>query len=55
MNLSISLSFAVIGLCAVIYRVLQIGKRDPRMPKGPPTVPVLGNAHMLPTTGLYKK
>ncbi|RSL73400.1 hypothetical protein CEP53_000723 [Fusarium sp. AF-6] len=54
-NLSVSLSFAVIGLCAVIYRVLQIGKRDPRMPKGPPTVPVLGNAHMLPTTGLYKK
>ncbi|EEU44533.1 uncharacterized protein NECHADRAFT_96455 [Fusarium vanettenii 77-13-4] len=55
MNLSISLSFALIGLCAVIYRVLQIGKRDPRMPKGPPTVPILGNAHMLPTTGLYKK
>ncbi|KAH7264569.1 cytochrome P450 [Fusarium solani] len=55
MNLSISLSFAVIGLCVAIYRVLQIGKRDPRMPKGPPTVPVLGNAHMLPTTGLYKK
>ncbi|RSL81185.1 hypothetical protein CEP51_006017 [Fusarium floridanum] len=55
MNLSVSLSFAVIGLCAVIYRVLQIGKRDPRMPKGPPAVPVLGNAHMLPTTGLYKK
>ncbi|KAL6360789.1 hypothetical protein LRP88_06497 [Fusarium phalaenopsidis] len=55
MSLSISLSFAVIGLCAVIYRVLQIGKRDPRMPKGPPTVPILGNAHMLPTTGLYKK
>ncbi|RSL94626.1 hypothetical protein CEP52_012536 [Fusarium oligoseptatum] len=55
MNLSVSLSFAVIGLCAVIYRVLQIGKWDPRMPKGPPTIPVLGNAHMLPTTGLYKK
>lgn len=37
------------------YRLLQIGKRHPRMPKGPPTVPILGNAHLIPTTGLAKK
>lgn len=38
-----------------LYRLLQIGKRDPRMPKGPPTLPILGNAHQIPTTGLGKK
>lgn len=38
-----------------IYRILQIGKRDPRMPPGPPTVPILGNAHMIPRTGLFKQ
>ncbi|KAL9567619.1 hypothetical protein ACKAV7_008191 [Fusarium commune] len=30
-------------------------RRDPRMPPGPPTVPILGNMHMIPTTGLGKK
>lgn len=38
-----------------IYRVLQIGKRDPRMPKGPPTIPILGNAHLVPPEGLFKQ
>ncbi|KKA22700.1 Cytochrome P450 oxidoreductase [Rasamsonia emersonii CBS 393.64] len=38
-----------------IYRLLQIGKRDPRMPKGPPTLPILGNFHQIPSSGLYAK
>lgn len=38
-----------------IYRLLQIGRRDPRMPKGPPTVPILGNFHQIPSSGLYAK
>ncbi|KAL5591178.1 hypothetical protein FOVSG1_010067 [Fusarium oxysporum f. sp. vasinfectum] len=55
MEPTISLTFLVLGLCVLTYRILQIGKRDPRMPKGPPTVPILGNAHQLPTSGLYRK
>jgi hypothetical protein len=35
--------------------LLQIGKRDPRMPPGPPTLPVLGNFHQIPSSGLYAK
>jgi hypothetical protein len=38
-----------------VYRLLQIGKRDPRMPPGPPTVPILGNFHQIPSSGLYAK
>jgi hypothetical protein len=48
---------SVLTLLAIygFYRLLQVGKRDPRMPKGPPTIPILGNLHQIPPTGLYKK
>lgn len=56
----LGLNPATIGvICAlvvsVVYRILQIGKRDPRMPPGPPTIPILGNAHIIPRTGLFKQ
>ncbi|KAL4810336.1 cytochrome P450 [Aspergillus unguis] len=41
----------VIGL----FRLLQIGRRDSRMPKGPPTLPIIGNAHQIPKSGLFRK
>lgn len=42
-------------LIGCVYLLLQVGKRDPRMPRGPPTIPILGNAHQIPATGLYKQ
>ncbi|KAI8938085.1 hypothetical protein NX059_005756 [Plenodomus lindquistii] len=38
-----------------IYRLLRIGRRDARLPPGPPTLPLLGNSHLIPKTGLYRK
>jgi hypothetical protein len=48
---------ATLALAAsyILYRLLSIGKRDSRLPPGPPTIPVLGNAHLIPTTGIGVK
>ncbi|KAK5189962.1 hypothetical protein LTR47_005961 [Exophiala xenobiotica] len=45
----------IVLIALAVYRLLQVGKRDPRMPPGPPTIPILGNAHQIPRTGLYKQ
>lgn len=46
---------SVAFVAVLVYRLLQVGKRDPRMPPGPPTIPILGNAHQIPRTGLFKQ
>jgi hypothetical protein len=54
MNYPIALSVLCV-LALLFYKGLQVGKRDPRLPPGPPTIPLLGNAHLIPATGLSKK
>jgi hypothetical protein len=39
----------------IIAQVLRFGRREKYLPPGPSTVPVLGNAHLLPATGLHTK
>ncbi|KAI0472821.1 cytochrome P450 [Xylariaceae sp. FL0804] len=31
-----------------VYRLLQVGKRPANYPPGPPTLPILGNLHLMP-------
>lgn len=43
--------------CALylLYVLLRFGSRDKRLPPGPPTIPILGNAHLIPTHHFEKK
>uniref|UniRef100_A0A8H8CFG5 Cytochrome P450 n=1 Tax=Psilocybe cubensis TaxID=181762 RepID=A0A8H8CFG5_PSICU len=43
------ISLAVAFVAAwVIYKLLCFGRREDTLPPGPPTIPILGNAHLLP-------
>ncbi|KAI9930338.1 hypothetical protein AWENTII_007721 [Aspergillus wentii] len=37
----------------IIYKVLTIGRRDRNLPSGPPTLPIIGNAHLIPRKGAH--
>ncbi len=38
-----------------VVKVIRIGHREPGLPPGPPTVPVLGNLNIFPTENLHYK
>jgi cytochrome P450 len=48
-------SLWVVPTAYVLYKVLTFGRREKNLPPGPPTIPVLGNAHLIPLKGLHLK
>ncbi|KAF2774010.1 putative cytochrome P450 oxidoreductase [Teratosphaeria nubilosa] len=56
-NLSVCLVSTLLVSFVVVLglRLVRIGRRDPRLPPGPATIPVLGNAHLIPATGIALK
>ena len=49
MALSFSAYAALIGFAFLVWRASQISKRLPSYPPGPPTLPIIGNIHQMPT------
>ena len=43
------------GLSCCVLLLLNIGKREKSLPPGPPTLPLLGNLHMIPTESIHFK
>ena len=37
----------------VVYVFLYVGHRDPKIPSGPPTLPLIGNIHQIPKKGAH--
>ena len=48
----------ILVLCVVVYgvfRMSQIGRRPKDIPPGPPTIPLLGNIHLMPARDAHKQ
>ncbi|KAK1573711.1 cytochrome P450 2D18 [Colletotrichum navitas] len=47
--------FWTIPAILLLYKVLTFGSREKHLPPGPPTIPILGNAHLIPPAGFFSK
>ncbi|KAK1984898.1 cytochrome P450 [Colletotrichum cereale] len=45
----------IIPTIILVYKIFTFGSRGKHLPPGPPTVPILGNAHLIPTKGFFSK
>lgn len=55
MSVTPTFSLGLVVLLFAVYYVLRIGSRPRGLPPGPNTLPVLGNAHLLPRRYVYRQ
>jgi hypothetical protein len=44
-----------LGGIYVIFKLARFGSREKHLPPGPPTYPIIGNAHLAVDKDLYKR
>lgn len=54
-NLSYFWSLATLGGVYVIFTLLRFGAREKNLPPGPPTLPIIGNLHVVVDKQLYRR
>ncbi|CAI6338583.1 unnamed protein product [Periconia digitata] len=48
-------AFLALSVIYALVTLLRFGRREKHLPPGPPTYPIIGNAHLVVTKDLYKK
>jgi len=48
-------AFTALIVSYVIFTLLRFGCREKHLPPGPPTYPIVGNAHLAVDKDLYKR
>jgi hypothetical protein len=46
---------STLGSIYIIYKLARFGSREKHLPPGPPTYPIIGNAHLAVDKNLYKR
>jgi hypothetical protein len=54
-NISYFWTLSVLGGIYVIFKLARFGSREKHLPPGPPTYPIVGNAHLAVDKDLYKR
>lgn len=48
-------TFSALSVVYIVFKLLRFGRREKHLPPGPPTYPIVGNAHLAVDKNLYKK
>jgi hypothetical protein len=48
-------TLSALGIFYTVFKLLRFGRREKHLPPGPPTYPIVGNAHLAVDVNLYKK